>query len=587
MPNQAADVRRPWFRFYDDGVAPSLEIPPLTIPDFLRHSAQAHPAHTATVFLGAHLSYHQLQADVHRFAHGLAALGVKGGDRVAILLPNCPQTIIAYYATLTLGGVVVMTNPLYTEPELERHWKETGATVAVVLDALWPRVQKVRSLVPLHKIVVTSIRDYLPFPKNLLYPVQARRKGSWVRVHYDGDTIPFRLVMHHQPDTDPGVSVSPDDLACLQYTGGTTGIPKGAMLTHRNLVASVFQIRHFLMPGSREAEDRVLAILPLFHAYGMSGVMNLGVHLAATLVLLPLLDVKMLMHALRTERPTFFLGVPALYTAINNYPGVESMDLTSVKACFSGGAPLPVEVITRFERLTGARIAEAYGMTEASSVTHVNPRFGLRKFGSVGVPIVGTDARIVDAETGTRVLAPGEVGELVISGPQIMQGYWKQAQETASVLREGPDGRWLFTGDLARMDEDGYFYIVDRKKEMILSAGFNVYPREVEEVLYEHPAVLEAAVVGIPNAVRGEKIKAYVVLKPGAEATAAQLIAFCRERLAPYKVPRAVEFRQSLPRLITGKVSRRMLREEELAARSAGTDALSADQVDEHGARHS
>ena len=460
MTEHSVDPDRPWLRSYDPGVANAIEIPPITIPNFLRRSAQQHPHRVATVFLGAHLTYRRLLEDANRFAHGLAALGVKRGDRVAIMLPNCPQTIIAYYATLSLGALAVMTNPLYTEPELVRQWTETGVDLAVVLDRLWPRVRQVRSAVPLRQVVVTGIQDYLPFPKNLLLPVKARREGTWVDVPSGADTQPFRQVMRGQPVTDPAVTLHPDDVACLQYTGGTTGVPKGAMLTHGNLVATVMQIRQFLMPDSQEAEDHIVAILPIFHAYGMNAVMNLGIHLAATLILLPLPDLPMFLRAVQTERPTFFLGIPALYAAINNYPGVEKLDLTSIKACFSGGAPLPVDVIARFEQLTGARIAEAYGLTEASSVTHVNPRFGQRKFGSVGVPIVGCDARVVDAETGTRDLPAGEVGEIAIRGPQVMKGYWRQPAESDAVLRDGPGGSWLFTGDLGKMDEDGYFFIL-------------------------------------------------------------------------------------------------------------------------------
>jgi long-chain acyl-CoA synthetase len=567
MPEHSVDPNRPWLRSYDAGVATSIDIPPITIPDLLRRSAQQHPNQTATVFLGGRLTYRRLLEDANRFAHGLTALGVKSGDRVAIMLPNCPQTIIAYYATLSLGAVAVMTNPLYTEPELVRHWTETGVQVAVVLDRLWPRVRSVGVTVPLRQVVVTGIQDYLPFPKNLLFPIKARREGSWVDVPTRSDTHTFRQVMRGRPIIDPTITLRPDDLACLQYTGGTTGVPKGAMLTHGNLVATVLQIRQFLMPGSKETEDRIVAILPIFHAYGMNAVMNLGVHMAATLILLPLPDLPMLMRAVRTERPTFFLGIPALYAAVNNYPGVDKLDLSSIKACFSGGAPLPVEVIKRFEQLTGARIAEAYGLTEASSVTHVNPRLGRHKLGSVGVPIVGTDARIVDAETGTRDLPAGEVGEIAVRGPQVMKGYWRRPAESDAVLRDGPDGPWLFTGDLGRMDEDGYFFILDRKKELILSSGYNVYPREVEDALAQHPAVQECAVIGLPDALRGERIKAFVILKPDAVLTPAQLISFCRDHLAPYKVPRAVAFRATLPRTATGKVSRRLLREEEQAGR--------------------
>jgi long-chain acyl-CoA synthetase len=301
MSEHSVDPSRPWLRFYDAGVAHSIEIPPVTVPEFLRRSAEQHPNQIATVFLGARLTYLRLLEDANRFAHGLAGLGVKRGDRVAIMLPNCPQTIIAYYATLSLGAIAVMTNPLYTEPELVRQWNETGVEVAVALDRLWPRVRAVRAAVPLRQVIVTGIQDYLPFPKNLLFPIKARREHTWVDVPTGADTQSFRQVMRGQPVSDPGVTLHPDEVACLQYTGGTTGFPKGAMLTHGNLVATVMQIRQFLMPGSQEAEDRIVAILPIFHAYGMNAVMNLGVHLAATLILLPLPDLPMLMRAVRTS----------------------------------------------------------------------------------------------------------------------------------------------------------------------------------------------------------------------------------------------------------------------------------------------
>jgi long-chain acyl-CoA synthetase len=551
---------RPWFEFYDEGVPRSLTVPPITVPHLLQRSAERYPAQVATVFMGARLTYRRLKGQVDRFAAGLADLGVKRGDRVAILLPNCPQTIIAYYATLSLGAAAVLTNPLYVERELVYQWSDAGVETAVVLDQLWPRVEKVRGQMPLKRVIVTGIQDYLPFPKNLLYPLKARRDGTWTSVPRGADVISFKRLLSRGA-APPRVDLTPDDLACLQYTGGTTGLPKGAILTHRNLVASVTQIRHFLLQGHEDATDKAVAILPLFHAYGMSGVMNLGVHLAATLVLLPLFDLAMLVEAIRTERPTFFLGVPALYSALLNYPGGDKIDLTSIRVCFSGAAPLPVEVMEEFEARTGARIAEAYGMTEAASVTHVNPRRGLRKHGSIGVPIVGTDARVVDVEAGTRDLLPGQVGELIVKGPQVMQGYWNQPEATDEVLRDG----WLYTGDIARMDEDGYFYIEDRKKDLIITGGYNVYPREVEEVLYQHPKVLEASVVGVPSRVRGERIKAFVVLKEGVTAKPSAIVEFCKERLAPYKVPKSVVFRDELPKSLAGKVLRRVLREEELA----------------------
>ncbi len=553
----------PWLRFYDEGVPPTIEVPPITVPDFLHQAALRFPSQVATLFLGARLTYRGLQVQVDCLAGQLHKLGVRKGDRVAIMLPNCPQTIIAYYATLTLGAVAVLTNPLYVERELEHQWGETGAETVFALDLLWPRVEALRRKLPLKRIIVTGVQDYLPFPKNLLFPIKARREGNWVSVPFGADVFPFKQLVRGPAAAKPPVELLPDDLACLQYTGGTTGLPKGAMLTHRNLVASVTQMRTFLLQGHRDSEDRAVAVLPFFHVYGMNGVMNLGIHLAATLILLPRLDISMLVDAIRSYHPTFFLGVPALYVAVNSYPGIDRVDLTSIKACFSGGAPLPVDVIQSFEARTGARIAEAYGMTEAASVTHVNPRRGVRKYGSVGVPIVGTDAKIVDVETGQRELPPGEAGELWVKGPQVMVGYWNHPEETAQVLTDG----WLHTGDIATMDDDGYFTIVDRKKDLILTAGFNVYPREVEEVLYQHPKVLEAAVIGLPDKVRGEKVSAYVVLKPGETATAAEIRAFCRERLAHYKEPRAVTFRDDLPKSMAGKVLRRILQEEELARR--------------------
>jgi long-chain acyl-CoA synthetase len=554
-------MKRPWLKFYDEGVPHTLEYPSITVPEYLRSAADNYPSQVATVFLGGRLTYRQLKTQVDQLAAQLHAMGVRKGDRVAIMLPNCPQTVIAYYATLSLGAVTVLTSPLYVERELEHQWAESGVETAFVLDLLWERVEPLRNKLPLKRIIVTGVQDYLPFPKNVLFPFRARSQGQSVDVPFGDNVIPFRQLVKGELAPLPAVDLSPDDLACLQFTGGTTGLPKGAMLTHRNLVASVTQIRAFLLQGHQDAEDRAIAILPLFHVYGMNGVMNLGVHLAATLILLPRLDIKALVDSIRSQRPTFFLGVPALYVAVNSYPDIDQMDLTSIKMCFSGGAPLPVDVIESFEARAGARIAEAYGMTEASSVTHVNPRRGVRKYGSVGVPIVGTDAKIVDLETSSQELSIEEPGELLVKGPQVMSGYWNQPDETAHTLRDG----WLHTGDIATMDEDGYFRIVGRKKDMILTAGFNVYPREVEEVLYQHPKVQEAAVIGLPDKLRGEKVVAYVVLKEDETATAAEIRTFCRERLAHYKEPRAVHFRQELPMSMAGKVLRRALREEELA----------------------
>lgn len=554
-------MSKPWLKFYDDEVPETLEIPPFTIPDLLKNAAQKHPNQTATVFLGARLTYSQLQQQVDKLAAALHALGVSKGDRVAIMMPNCPPTVIAYYAALSLGAVTVMTNPLYVERELEHQWGDAGVKLVISLDLFWPQIEAVKQKVPISHVILGGIQDYMPLIKKTLTPLELRRRGKWVNVNYSDTVHSFKKVINRQSGPPPPVEINPDDLACLQYTGGTTGLPKGAMLSHRNLIASISQIRTFLLFEHGEAEDTALAIMPFFHVYGMNGLMNLGMYMAATLVLIPQPEIKGIVDAIVSERPTFFTGIPALFSALNNYKTIDQVDLTSIKAVFSGAAPLPVDVMEQFEARTGARIAEAYGMTETSSVTHVNPLKGQRKFGSIGVPIIGTDAKIVNVDDPAKVLGVDEVGELMVKGPQVMQGYWNRPEESSAVMVDG----WMRTGDIAQMDEQGYFYIVDRKKDMILSAGFNVYPREVEEVLYQHPKIQEAAIIGLPDGIRGERITAYVMLAPGETATPAEIRSFCKERLAPYKQPRKIIFRDDLPKSLAGKVLRRQLREEALA----------------------
>jgi long-chain acyl-CoA synthetase len=562
-------MTKPWLAFYDEAVPAQLTVPPLTLGDLLKHSAKRYPNQTALVFMGARLSYGRLKTQVDRLAAALAALGVQPGDRVAIMLPNCPQAVIAYYATLSLGAVSVMTNPLYVERELEHQWRDAGVKVVISLNLFWPQIDAVRQKLAIEHTILGGIQDYMPWLKRTLAPFELKRRGKWVEVAYGGQVHAFKKLMTERYPAPPAIELSPDDLACLQYTGGTTGLPKGAMLTHRNLIASLCQIRSFLLYEHGEGEDVALAIMPFFHVYGMNGLMNLAIYLAATLVLIPQPEIKLIVEAIVAERPTFFVGVPALFMALNNYHSFDRIDLSPIKAMFSGAAPLPVDVLETFEARTGARIAEAYGMTEASSVTHVNPLRGPRKPGSVGVPILGTEAKIVDVDEPARELGVEQEGELLIKGPQVMQGYWRNPAETAAAFIDG----WLRTGDIARMDRDGYFYIVDRKKDLILSAGYNVYPREVEEVLYQHPHIQEAAVVGLPDGLRGEKITAYVVLKTGHSATAAEIRSFCRKRLAPYKQPRQVIFVEMLPKSMAGKVLRRELRETALAERDKKTES--------------
>ena len=548
---------KPWLAHYDPGVPPEIQVPDIPLWRFLEESARRFPQNVALEFLGKTLSYQELWGLARRFAQGLKDLGVRPGDRVAIMLPNSPQFVIAFYGTLLAGGVGVNTNPMYTPRELHHQLRDAGARFLVILDQLLPRYLEVKGEVPVEKVVRTGIQDYLPFPKNLLYPLLLRRTGEAPKAL---EGLPWRAFL--RPGTPRPVPLDLDDLALLQYTGGTTGLAKGAMLTHRNLSANALQVRAWI-PDFREGEEVVLGAIPFFHVYGMTVAMNLALLGGAKLVLLPRPEIKAIVEAIEKHQVTLFPGVPTLYVAFNNFPGIERRDLKSVRACISGSAPLPLEVAERFERLTGAKLVEGYGLTEASPVTHCNPLYGERRLGSVGLPFPGVDAKVVDEEG--KELPPGEVGELAVKGPNVMKGYWNRPEETQKTLKDG----WLFTGDLAKMDEDGYFYIVDRKKDMIIAGGYNIYPREVEEVLYQHEAVQEAAVVGVPDPYRGETVAAFLVLKPEYQGKVSEkdIERFCRQNLAAYKVPRIIQFRESLPKSSVGKILKRELQKEVAAKR--------------------
>ena len=529
---------RPWLAHYPPGVPATLEYPEVTLDQFIEQSVAKHADLTALRFATISMTYRELWGRVLRCAAALAELGIGKGDRVALMLPNCPQYVIAYFGTLRAGGIVVQVSPLSTPRELVHHLSTSGAETIVVADVLYPMVQAVLPQVNLRNVLVTRLRgEVTPGP-------EARA---------------FEEVLMSTTGAPPDVQVTPDDVAVLQYTGGTTGIAKGAMLTHRNLVVNVLQSAAPNPDFPSGADLRVLTVLPLFHVYGMTVCMNLGLARGGELILLPRFEPAEVLETIKATQPTSFPGVPTMYVAINSVPNAEEYGVGSIRFCNSGGAPMPLEVMEAFEQRFGATIIEGYGLSETSPVTHVNPATGLRKPGTIGIPVPDTDAEIVDIDTGTRVLPPGEPGELRIRGPQVMAGYWGMPEETADAMRDG----WFYTGDIATMDEDGYFTIVDRKKDMILASGLNVYPREVEEVLYEHPAVLEAGVIGVPDPYRGESVKAYVVLKPGASATAEELEAYCREHLSAYKVPHAFEFRDTLPKSGVGKVLRRVLVEEE------------------------
>ncbi|GGK13442.1 long-chain-fatty-acid--CoA ligase [Deinococcus malanensis] len=559
---------RPWLSHYEAGVPHDFTPSDRTLPQVLERAASQFPDRVALEFLGARTTYRQLLQDALRFASALQSLGVKPGERVAIMLPNCPQFVVAFYGTLLAGAVAVNTSPLYTPSELQHQLQDSSSETLLMLDAFFPRYQEIAGNVGVKRVIVTGIQDALPFPKNILYPIKARKDGTWVNVKAEGTVHGYKALLGRQAPRPQLVAIRPQDLALLQYTGGTTGVPKGAMLTHRNLVANSEQSRVW-MSDLKEGQEITLAAIPFFHVYGMTVAMNLSVLTGATIVLVPnARDIPMVLAQIQASRATLFPGVPTLYNAINNHPDTPKFNLTSIRACISGSAPLMLETARRFREITGgANLVEGYGLTETSPVTHVNPIFGEQHEGSIGLPLPGVDAVVMNDQE--QPLAPGEVGELWVAGPQVMLGYWQKPEETAKTMREAFGRTWLLTGDMAVMDEDGYFRIVDRKKELIIAGGFNIYPREVEEVLMTHPAVLEAAAVGVPDTYRGESVHAVLVLKPGQQATEADVIAHCRSELSAYKVPRSVEFRTELPKTAVGKILRRQLASEARAARPA------------------
>lgn len=550
---------RPWLASYPSDVPASLQYPLVPVHQLLLSSVKARPDRAALVFFNRATSYAALLDEVKRIGAGLVRLGLRKGDRVAIMLPNCPQEVAAYFGALWAGGVVVMVNPLYTARELQFQLKDSGARFLIALDLVYPKIAQVIDQTPLEKVIVTGIQERLPFPLNILYPLKLRREGKWVNVPRNGKTMRYSELIAAAPMQDAAPVDPKADLALLQYTGGTTGVPKGVMLTHYNMVANCAQIKA-IIPPMRGDQIIIMGALPFFHVYGLTTVMNYGIMVGARLLLFPRFELADILKAAQKYQPQLFPGVPTMYVAINEYPQVRRYNLKSIEWCISGAAGLPLQVKETFERMTGGRLVEGYGLSEASPVTHCTPLRGVHKPGSIGLPVPDTDARIIDLEIGAA-LPPGKPGELAVRGPQVMRGYWNHPQETTLVLKDG----WLYTGDIAMMDEQGYFFIVDRKKEMMKVSGFNVYPREVEEVLFQHPAVKEAAVIGVPDAYQGEAVKAFVVLKSGADASKDDIVQWCKGRLAAYKIPRQVEFVQELPKTLIGKVLRRVLMEQEKA----------------------
>jgi long-chain acyl-CoA synthetase len=545
-----------WLAHYDPGVPATLEYPHEPLHRLLEQSADRFPDRIATSFFGATLTYRELDALSNRFAQALERLGVSKGDRVGLLLPNCPQFVICYFGALKLGAVVVANNPLYVEREIEHQFKDAGIGIAVVFSRRYPLVNSVRASTRLTRVIVTNIKDYFPPFLRFMYTLVKEKKEGDRQKLREGD-LDLKSVLASSPATRPDKRVSPDDLALLQYTGGTTGVPKAAMASHANLVADTLQLKAWLdIPEDRAT--RFLAAIPFFHVYGMVACMSVALATGSTLYLHPRFAVEDVLKTIQNDGIDYFPGVPAMYVAVNNSPLTPKYNLKSIKACVSGAAPLPLEVKRKFEALTGGKLLEGYGLSEAPTATHANPLNGENREGSIGLPLPDVDCKIVDVADGVTEKPIGEVGELCIRAPEVMLGYWNRPDETKLALREG----WLHTGDIAKADEDGYFYIVDRKKDMIISGGYNVYPRDVEEVLFSHPKVKEAAVAGMPDERWGETVTAFVVLREGESATADDLRAFCRERMAAYKVPTSIEFRESLPKTLVGKVLRRVLTEE-------------------------
>lgn len=554
-------AERPWRKFYDPGVPHSIDYPQKPLYHFLEESARNYPDQTCTIFKGAKITYAEMDTLTDQFAAGLADLGVKKGTPVGIYMANIPQFVISFYGILKAGGVVVAFNPLYKAREIEHQLNDSGLEIMIAMSLFYNTLKEVQSKTSLKTIVVTNIKEALPGLLRFLFTLTQEKKGGH-RVELAERDVWFQdLISNYKPEDRPVLDIGPEDKAIFQYSGGTTGVSKAAIALHRNLVANTLQIRSF-MPDIDMGNEVILMAIPLFHVYGLVAGMSFGVSSGASMALaVNPRDIDDVLGLISKHRPTIYPGVPTMYNAITNHPDVIAgkVDVSSIKGCISGSAPLMRDTQVAFESLTGGKLVEGYGLSEAPTASHCNPLYGLRKEGSIGVPLPDVDAKIISLDDEVTELPPGEVGELVIRGPMVMMGYHNMPTETANTLREG----WLYTGDIARVDEDGYFYIVDRKKELIKPSGYQVWPREVEEVIAENPKVLEVGVAGIPDAYRGETVKAWVVLKKDETATVDEIRAWCKEQMAPFKVPTHVEFRDELPKTTIGKILRRELQRQE------------------------
>jgi long-chain acyl-CoA synthetase len=564
-------MEKPWLKHYDDGVPVSIDYPQIPLGEMLKQTVNKYPHRPVLIFgamagsrlMDKGMTYRELDMLVDRFAASLQALGIKKGDRVAIMLPNSPQFIISAYAIWRIGAVAVFVNPIYVARELRHILQDSGCETIIVMSSLYHIVKSVRDESNLRQVIVVKIKQYFPWLlKQLFTLAKEKKEGHRISIADEQNTFWFEDVLQRGSPTPKAEEVSPQDVSTLIYTGGTTGFPKGAQLTHHNLVSNAVAINAW--GHVQEAEQVILAALPFFHIYGLTAGVNTPIYTANTIVVIPNpRDLHHILASIQEHKATYFPGVPTMFIALNNLPEREKYDLTSLRFAVCAAAPLPPEVQDKFQRITGCKMIEAYGLTETSPAVIMDPVDSPRPH-SIGVPLPDIDARIVDLETGEREMPVGESGEIIVKGPAVMKGYWNMPTETANVIRQGPDGEpgWFHTGDIGTMDEDGYFHIVDRKKDMIIAGGFNIYPAEVESVLYDHPKVLEAAVIGVPDERRGESVKAFVVPREGEQVSEEEIIDFCRQNLAAYKVPRQVEFRQELPKSLVGKILRRELRQE-------------------------
>lgn len=554
---------KPWLAHYDKGVPQTIEYPKVPLFHFLEEAARKYPDRACTIFKGAVISYREMDKLANSMAAALVEMGVKKGDRVGLFMPNTPQFVIAYFGVLKAGGVVVAVNPTYPVDEILTPVNDAGIEIMFTLSRFYNKLTEVRKRSGLKKIIVTNIKETLPPLLKFLFTLAKEKKeGDRIEALEPGDVWMQDLLKKHVDSPKPNVDIQPEDTALFQYSGGTTGVPKGAVAMHKNVVANTLMMKAWFITAE-EGKEVVLMAIPLFHVYGMVAGMNFGMTIGASMVMVPnARDLKDVLENITKFKATLFPGVPLLYNAISNHPDVKAgkYDLSSIKACISGSAPLMRETKEAFERLTGGKVFEGYGMSETPTATHCNPLLGENKVGSIGMPLPDVDIKLISLDDGETEMPQGEIGEIVVHAPNVMKGYHNMPTETANSLRQLKDGKtWLFTGDIARMDEDGYFYIVDRKKELIKPGGFQVWPREVEEAIMDHPKVLEVGVGGIPDPHRGETVKAWVVVKPGETLTEEELKAFCKEHLAPYKVPTHYEFRTELPKTTVGKILRREL----------------------------